>query len=184
MTTEEYKDRFETVVEEYIKREGIKDLLEAIAKTDFYTAPASTKYHDSHENGLVKHSLEVFDILYKDLNYQDEISLESIAIVALFHDLCKTGFYEVSTRNTKDEKGKWIQVPYYTVNDLLPMGHGSKSVILIQEFMKLSIEEIMAINWHMGLAIPKEDYRTLGKAFSEFPLALYLHIADMKATYL
>jgi hypothetical protein len=182
MTTEEWKDGFETIADAYIKREGIKDLLQAIAKTDFYTAPASTKYHDSHENGLVKHSLEVFDILLTDLEDEEVITAESIAIVALFHDLCKTGFYEVSTRNTKDEKGKWIQVPYYTVNDLLPIGHSEKSIIMILQFMKLTDDEIMAINAHMG-GWDKRD-NVVSNTFGMCPLAVHLHIADLKATYL
>ena len=87
-------------------------------------------------------------------------------------------------RNKKDEHGKWISVPFYTVDDKLPYGHGEKSVFLLMQEMKLTTEEAMAIRWHMGLSVPKEEYSTMSTAFTEFPLALYLHIADMKATYL
>src|SRR5690554_1459568 len=102
------KERFIKVAKDRIKREGIDDLLKLLENTDFFTAPASTRYHHSYEGGLAKHSLEVFDILDTDLNLSD-FDKESIAIVSLFHDICKVGYYEVSTRNTKDENGKWIK---------------------------------------------------------------------------
>ena len=125
----------------------------------------------------------MFDILDTDLNLEFEFSKESIAIVALFHDLCKIGYYEVSSRNTKDEKGKWIQVPYYTVEDKFPYGHGEKSVYMINSIMKLTDEEAMAIRWHMGLS-EKDSYNYVSKAFEMFPLALHLHLADMKSAHL
>jgi hypothetical protein len=176
------KERFIKVAKERIKREGIDDLLKLLENTDFFTAPASTRYHHSYEGGLAKHSLEVFDILDTDLNLSD-FDKESIAIVSLFHDICKVGYYEVSTRNTKDENGKWIQVPYYTVDDKFPYGHGEKSVYLISGVMKLTDEEAMAIRWHMGLS-EKDNYNYVSKAFEMFPLSLHLHLADMKSAYL
>lgn len=188
----EYKKIFKNIAKDYIKRKGIDELLDMLDKTDFYTAPASTKYHDSEEGGLVKHSVKVFEELWDevynelsiDKHCSDELSEESIAIVALFHDLCKIGYYKTEMRNTKDENGKWVQVPYYTIDDKLPLGHGAKSIILISEYMKLTTDEMLAIMHHMGGFSPKEEYSTLSKAYAECPLALYLHIADMKATYL
>lgn len=177
------QQRFERIAKDRIKREGIDQLLGLLRTTDFYTAPASTRYHHAYEGGLAKHSLEVFDILDTDLNLEFEFSKESIAIVALFHDLCKIGFYKVEMRNTKDEKGKWIQVPYYTVEDKFPYGHGEKSVYLINSIMKLTDEEAMAIRWHMGLS-EKDNMMYVNEAFKQFPLALHLHIADMKSSYL
>lgn len=177
------QQRFERIAKERIKRDGIDQLLGLLRTTDFYTAPASTRYHHAYEGGLAKHSLEVFDILDTDLNLEFEFSKESIAIVALFHDLCKIGFYKVDTRNTKDEKGKWIQVPYYTVEDKFPYGHGEKSVYLINSIMKLTDEEAMAIRWHMGFS-EKDNMIYVNEAFKQFPLALRLHIADMKSSYL
>ena len=165
-----------------IKRDGIENLLQNLEKSDFFTAPASTRFHDSEEGGLCQHSLNVFNYLLKELHGKE--SDESIAIVSLFHDICKIGFYKIEMRNKKDEHGKWISVPFYTVDDKLPLGHGSKSVFLLLQDIKLTIDEVMAITWHMGLSVPKEDYNTMSKAFTEFPLALHLHIADMKATYL
>lgn len=180
----DYKSEFESLARKHIKKEGIEDLLDALSKSDFYVAPASTKYHDSHESGLVIHSLKVFEILKldKELYKMDNISMESIAIVALFHDICKIGFYEVSTRNVKNAKGQWEQVPYYSVNDKFPIGHAEKSIIMLMEFMKLTSDEIMAINAHMG-GWDKRD-NVVSNSFAICPLAVYLHIADLKATYL
>lgn len=170
------RERFIDTVRAYVKRDGVETLLRYLDKSDFYTAPASTKYHDSEEGGLCKHSLNVFAKMTKDG------VTESKAIVSLFHDLCKVGYYKVDYRNSK-ENGVWVKVPYYTVDDRLPYGHGEKSVLMIQEFMKLTLEEAMAIRWHMGGFEPKENYGYLSKAFAEFPLALELHIADLRATY-
>jgi hypothetical protein len=110
--------------------------------------------------------------------------MESMILVALLHDVCKIGFYKVSSRNVKNEKGLWESVPYYSIDDSLPLGHGEKSVIMLLQDIKLTVEEMMAIRWHMAGYEPKENYNALSKAFSEFPLALELHIADMRATYL
>lgn len=170
------RERFIDTVRAYVKRDGVETLLTYLDKSDFYTAPASTKYHDSEEGGLCKHSLKVFAKMTKDG------VTESKAIVSLFHDICKVGFYKIEYRNSK-ENGVWVKVPYYTVDDRLPYGHGEKSVLMIQEFMKLTLDEAMAIRWHMGGFEPKENYGYLSKAFTEFPLALELHIADLKATY-
>lgn len=176
------KDTFKRACKAYITRDGIDSLLDALEKTDFYTCPASTRYHHSYEGGTVQHSLEVLE--YLDEECGGQYSMETKAIVALFHDICKMGFYKTEMRNTKDASGKWVQVPYYTVDDKFPYGHGEKSVFLITEHMKLTTEEAMAIRWHMGGFEAKENYLPLGQAFEEFPLALYLHIADMKSNYL
>ena len=176
-----YKNEFEQLAKHYIKRDGINDLLNHLSKTDFYIAPASTRYHDSHEGGLVKHSLRVFNYLSEELMDDDTYSHETIAIVSLFHDICKINFYKKEMRNTK-QNGKWVQVPYYKVEDKLPIGHSEKSVILLREFIKLTPDEILAINSHMG-GFDNRDFVISG-AFSICPLAVHLHIADLKATYL
>lgn len=174
---------FKTTIRKYVKRKGLENILEAINETDFYTAPASAKYHGAVEEGLARHSLMVFDRL---MRYKDDIGLpeESLAIVGLLHDLCKIGNYKVSMRNTKTEGGRWISVPYYDyAEDVFPVGHGEKSIMMILEHMKLTPEEMIAIRWHMGGFSPKEDYYTLGRAYETNKLALYLHIADMETTY-
>lgn len=177
------QDRFEALAREFIKRDGLEEMLALLRKTDFYTAPASTRYHHSEPEGLVKHTLEVFDHLITDLKWED-FNKESVAIVALFHDICKIGFYKIEMRNTKNENGKWIKVPFYTVDDKFPYGHGEKSVYMIRDVMSITEEESMAIRWHMGLGEPKENYMYVQKAFAMFPLALHLHIADMKSSFI
>ena len=114
--------------------------------------------------------------------YGLEYSDESIAIVALLHDLCKIGCYKKGTRNVKDESGKWQTVPTYTFDDPLPYGHGEKSVYIANGYIRLNREEAMAIRWHMGFSGP-EDNRTVGQALQRYPLAFALATADMEASY-
>lgn len=173
-----------------VKREGIDKLVEYLEKSDFFIAPASTRFHGSHENGLLEHSLNVYQLLEQKLqtypykNYITSITPETIIIVSLLHDICKTNFYTVEMRNKKNEQGVWVKEPYYAVKDLIPYGHGEKSVMMISQFLKLTTEEMYAIRWHMGFSEPKELYNTLGAAFEKYPLCLALHQADLEATYL
>lgn len=149
-------------------------------ETDFFEAPASSKYHLSKEKGLLEHSLNVYDALEKELG----TSSNGAKITALLHDICKANYYKVDYRNQKNNEGNWIKVPYYKIDDDFPMGHGEKSVILALRYIKLTDEEIAAIRWHMGLSEAKDNYTYVNKAFSKYPLALYLHIADLIATYI
>ena len=159
-------------------REGIENLLAFLEKTDFYAAPASTKYHGAYKGGLLEHSMKVYEILKTKVEDND-----SVKIVALLHDICKTNFYKTDFRNVKNN-GIWEQVPYYTIEDTIPYGHGEKSVMMISEFIKLTPEEKYAIRWHMGFTEPKELYGTIGQAYKKYPLALYTHEADLEATYI
>ena len=184
------KERFIEIYKKNIHREGSDKLLEFLMSksSDFFEAPASARYHGSYEGGLLEHSLNVYDCLkdylsrtrVKDL-YHLEYNEESIAIVALLHDLCKINCYKKGIRNVK-ENGQWIQVPTYEFNDTLPYGHGEKSVYMISGYMKLTREEAFAIRYHMGFS-GEEDARNVGKAFEMFPLAFALSTADMEATY-
>lgn len=175
--------------EEYIrllestKRNGIKQLINWLENTDFFTAPASTKYHLSKEGGLLEHSLNVYDELINEYCSYLENNISSLIIVSLLHDICKANYYSKGTKQVKKDN-EWISETYYFVNDQFPVGHGEKSVMIIQKFIELTDEELMAIRWHMGGFEPKDNYGSLSKAFSEYPLALYLHIADLKATYI
>ena len=108
---------------------------------------------------------------------------DTLIIVALLHDICKTNFYKVDYRNAKNERGEWEKVPYYTIDDTIPFGHGEKSVMMLTEYIKLTPEEKYAIRWHMGFSEPKEVYNTLGAAFKRYPLALLLNEADLESTY-
>lgn len=188
---QELVERFEKLLLE-TKRPGIENLLEFIRKSDFYTAPASTRFHGAYEGGLLEHSLNVLDCLAEKKASDNAIwrkvlvnvQSESIVISALFHDLCKTYFYITEMRNKKDESGAWVQVPFYTIDDKIPYGHGEKSVMMIEEYIKLLPAERYAIRWHMGSYEPKELWNTLGTAMEKYPLVLALHEADMEATYL
>lgn len=163
-----------------VKRDGIENLIDWLITTDFFEAPASTRFHESFDGGLLQHSLNVFYSLYRlnkdlDLNLNDE----SIVITALLHDLCKVNFYETTTRNVK-VNGKWTTAPYYTINEKFNYGgHGSKSVFLIQNFIKLTPDEAAAINCHMGVV--NNDYSVFD-CYRKNCLALFLHTADMIST--
>ena len=184
------KKEFIKIYKENITREGSDKLLEFLEKSDFFTAPASTRYHGAYEGGLLRHSLNVYECLKEYLarervqqKYGLNVSNETAALVALLHDICKVNFYTVSTRNVKnDETGQWEKMPYYTINDKLPYGHGEKSVYMISGFMRLTREEAMAIRWHMGFS-GIEDKNTIGRALEMFPLAFALSVADMEASY-
>ncbi len=178
------KDEFIKIYTDNISRKGSAELLEWIQKTDFFTAPASTKFHCACEHGLVMHSVSVFNTLVEKHFDEENDSLESFAICALLHDRCKAQFDKVSTRNGKnDETGQWEKVPYYSVEDSFPYGHGEKSVFLIERFMRLKLEEAMAIRWHMGGFDDNSGY-AISQAYDRYPLAVKLHLADLESTYL
>ena len=169
-----------------IQREGIEQLIAFIESTDFFTAPASTRFHGDHAGGLLEHSMKVYEILVqkvKNASIKLDVSEDTLKIVALLHDICKVNFYKIDYRNAKNALGVWEKVPYYTVDDTIPYGHGEKSVMMITEYMKLTPEEKYSIRWHMGYTEPKELYNTIGVAYKKYPLALLMHEADLEATY-
>ncbi len=185
------KEKFIQIYNEYIKREGADKLLEYLLSpsSDFFTAPASARYHSSYEGGLCEHSINVFDCLvgYLESRHTREdlklsYSMESIAIVSLLHDLCKINVYKKGFRNVKDESGAWKRVDTFEYDDPMPYGHGEKSVYMISPFMKLTREEAFAIRYHMGYS-STEDPRNISAAFEMFPLAFALSVADSEATY-
>ena len=166
-----------------VNREGIDRLIEFLEKTDFFISPASAKFHSNFEGGLAEHSLNVYRELKNLTN--GEWPEETIIVIGLLHDICKINNYKVEMRNKKDpDTGTWFQEPYYTTDDSMPLGHGEKSVMLISEFIKLTKEELYSIRWHMGGFEPKENYGYISAAYSKYPLAVYTHMADIKATYI
>ena len=180
------KEEFINLLKE-TNREGMDKLLDFLEKSDFYTAPASTRFHGSKENGLLEHSMKVYEILKHKVQNSIvpiDIKEESIRIIALLHDICKTNYYKVDYRNAKNALGVWEKVPYYAVDDTIPYGHGEKSVMMLTEYIKLTNEEKYAIRWHMGYTEPKELYTTIGLAYKKYPIALLTHEADLEATYL
>ncbi|MBO5773706.1 MAG: hydrolase [Clostridia bacterium] len=185
------KEQFIEIYQREIKRDGAQKMLEYLENSDFFTAPASTKFHLSREGGLCEHSINVYYRLKQlveneQSDWAKNVSGESIAIIALLHDVCKIGMYAVDYRNQKQPDGSWQKVPYYVIDELLPYGHGEKSVYIINGYMRLTREEAICINWHMG----GYDERVRGgsysiaKAYEKFPLAVLTHVADALASYL
>lgn len=184
------KERFIEVYKQHIHREGADKFLEYLqsSASDFFDAPASTRFHGSYKGGLCEHSLNVYDCLSHYVNrermretYGLEFSDESIALVSLLHDVCKINIYHPGKRNVK-VNGKWEAIDTFEFEDPLPYGHGEKSVYILSGYMRLTREEAFAIRYHMGFA-GTEDERNVGKAFEMFPLAFALSVADMEATY-
>ena len=185
------KDTFVSIYREKIHRNGSENLLNYLLSdaSDFFIAPSSTRYHSAYEGGLVQHSVNVYECLVDYLTrprtkelYHMDYSEETVAVVALLHDICKLNFYKVELRNSKNDKGVWEKVPYYTIEDTLPYGHGEKSVYIVSSYMRLSREEAFAIRYHMGFS-GTDPVNNVGRAFEMFPLALALHVADMEASY-
>jgi len=201
-------ERFEELASR-IERDGMDKLMEYIRKSDFYTAPASTRFHLSCEGGLLQHSLNVYDCLIaKKENpvwkgIMEEVGDESLIMMALFHDICKTKFYVKDTRNQKtydkdkvaaaeswqvksDAQGEfiWESVPSYSIEDEIPLGHGEKSVMMLEKYVDLTKDEMYAIRWHMGFTVDSSQYATLGTAMEKYPIVLALHEADLEASKL
>jgi len=186
------KEEFIDIYQTHIKREGATELLKFLKseQSDFFAAPASTRFHLAYEGGLVEHSVNVYRQLVSyvsrpDLKpyFADKFTDESLAIVALLHDVCKINVYKKSFRNVKDDSGKWNQVPSFDYQDDLPYGHGEKSVYILSGFLKLTREEAFAIRYHMGFS-NTEEKNNVSSAFEKFPLAFCLSTADMEATFL
>lgn len=175
-----------------IDRDGADKLLDWLEKSDFFTAPASTRRHSAYRGGLCQHSINVYKRLVKlcEMEYgkdwQSKVNPESVAIIGLLHDVCKVDTYVEDFKNVKDEDGVWRKKPYYRIEDLLPYGHGEKSVYIISAFIKLTREEALAINWHMGefdIRVQNGSY-LMSEVFYKYPLCFLTHLADLTATYL
>lgn len=200
LNIQELIEKFEQLLTS-VNRDGIDKLLAYIRKSDFYRAPASTRFHSCHDGGLLEHSLNLYEcLLSKKQNpiwaeVLREVDDESLILVALLHDLCKSYLYVPEFKNKKvysdtgtkkDEGGRfdWQAVKGYSTDDKIPYGHGEKSVMMIEEFIKLKPIERYAIRWHMGFTEPKEYWNTLTTAIKKYPVILAVHQADMEATYL
>lgn len=184
------KEVFLQIYRDNIHRVGSDALLDYLEhKSDFFTSPASARFHGSYPGGLCEHSVNVYRCLEAYLErervrelYGLDYSPETVALVSLLHDVCKIGCYRGGTRNVKGPDGKWQSVPTFFYEDNLPYGHGEKSVYILSGFLRLTREEAMAIRWHMGFS-GDEDKRLVGQAFQQYPLAFALSVADMEATY-
>ena len=186
------KEMFTRIYKENIKRAGSEELFAWLEKTDFFVAPASTKYHGAYDGGLVAHSINVcnrlFELVALYINEdEEEYSRETIAICGLLHDVCKAQFYKKSFRNVKDEDtGKWSKEPCFIVDEIFPCGHSEKSIILIQSMMKLTKTEILSLRAHMGAFDndAKAGGYVISNCFEACKLAPLLHTADLIATYI
>ncbi len=191
------KQEFLQICREQIKREGIEQLLAYLEnKTDFFTAPSSTTFHLNEDGGLCRHSLNVYAVARQisdgivspavfrgDSPFTEDVSAESLAIAALFHDLCKTKIYQKVEKWKKDEAGRWVTYPGYEIKDEFPFGHGEKSCIIISSFMRLRQEELLAIRWHMGMFEMTEQGSSTRFAYrsaaERSPLVTILQAADL-----
>lgn len=186
MENNQYEQTFTELINTYVTREGSDRFLAWLKTTDFFTAPASTKFHCACKNGLVMHSLNVYQVM-RSRYFEEKDSEESFALCALLHDVCKAQYYKASTRNVKnDATGQWEKKPYYLVEDTFPYGHGEKSVFLIERFIRLKPAEAMAIRWHMGGFDDscKGGGFAISNAYDRYPIAVKLHLADLESTYL
>lgn len=193
---EENYNTFIKFLTDNVKRDGLDKLIKYLNNSDIKTAPASTKYHNAFEGGLVLHCLNVYDRLLKIMNtiYPNNscpYSTETLTLVALLHDISKVNLYEITFRNVKDESGNWTKIPVYQVKDakhrFIYGSHAMNSVYMIKTFLPLSYEEEMAILYHMGGFDLTEDtisIKNIANAFVKSPLALLLHQADQQATFM
>lgn len=189
----EAKDEFLEIFYDNIERDGSEKLLEWLEKSDFFVAPASSSRHNAFKGGLCQHSINVYKRLLNLVqmefgnDWNKIVSSESIAVMGLLHDVCKVDTYKEDYKNVKDESGNWIKKPYYKIEDSLPYGHGEKSVYIISAFMKLTREEALAINWHMGeydQRVKNGGSYLMADVFYKYPICFLMHLADLTATYL
>lgn len=189
---EKNKEEFIKIFTENIKRDGAEDLLKYLVATDFFIAPTSTKYHLAEDGGLCQHSLNVYKRLLKIVKrelgnkFEETYNLETLAIVGLLHDMCKIHLYKKDFKNVKVD-GQWVKEPIYVADERLHFGHGSKSVFMIQQFMRMFVEEAVAIRYHMGgLEYPTANFVEpfVPDVYNQYPLALFIHMADLEATYI
>ena len=172
-TTEEKVIFVETSLQS-TARVGIDKVIEYLRNSDFYYAPSSTKFHSNYQGGLLDHSILVLstavglrDAMVKmKPELADRLTDESLIISCLLHDLCKVGFYVPKEKWKKDENDKWVSYRGYDVEDTFPIGHGEKSVILLQWLgLSLTIDEMLAIRYHMGLWSTSVDCGDANRAY-------------------
>jgi hypothetical protein len=171
-------------------RKGMSEFIMYLtSETDFFTAPASSNNHGAYKSGLLEHSLIVHENLVKIIQlFNLEVDPNTIIITSLLHDLCKVNFYKADTKNVKNENGQWEKVPYFSIDDETPLGHGEKSALILQRYILLTMEELMAIRWHMaGFDDAAKSYAgllSLNNAMNKYPLVAALHMADLAAVNL
>lgn len=198
---EKNKQEFIRICKKNIKRDGLDKILSYLEKSDFYTAPCSSAFHLNEKGGLCQHSINVFKTACKifadiyltamqneNAPFKEEITMESIAIASLFHDICKTKIYHQTERWKKDANNKWMSYPGYEIKDDFPFGHGEKSCLMLSWYMRLKVEEMLAIRWHMGMFDIAENGSSQRYAFyaatDKTPLVSIIIAADFLASHL
>lgn len=168
-----------------VNRAGVEDLITFLMESDFFTAPASTKYHGNHDEGLAAHSLNVFKTFERKVKgYKLIVPEESVIIAGLLHDVCKVNFYAKEQKWRKDENNKWESYESFGVKDEFPFGHGEKSVTILQDFIKLTDQEKMLIRWHMGAWEPQESRAKMSEAMDIYPEIVLLQTSDQEVSRL
>lgn len=166
-----------------------KELEQWLNTNGFFNAPASTKYHGAYAGGLFDHSFTVCGRLEQltkdnDLKWQRP---ESPFIVGMFHDVCKCDQYVPIFETEYSTVSHGMLIPNekitgyeYNTHTVLK-GHGSKSVMLLSQFINLTEEEMLCIRYHMG-AYEKEEWAEFDMAIRKYPNVLWTHMADMLAS--
>ena len=192
MSKEELEEQKEMILDllRSTERDGIDKLADYLSdSTDFFTAPASTRFHNNFSGGLAQHCLNVYENFKSLLEIKGvEMSEDSIIICALLHDLCKCNTYVVETRNRKNEQGQWEKYNIWATNKEvdIPLPHSSRSIAIIRKFIKLSIKEELTIFYHTGPYGGEDyEYRNMLKAANEkYPQTVLFYVADTIASYL
>ena len=187
-TLAQLRDKFDRILKHIDNRNGINELVKWLESTDFFTAPASTKFHGNYQGGLVEHSIHVVEfgltIFNWILKYKPEYEYmkESVIFCGLFHDVCKISQYIKEEKWTKDNNNKWVKYMGYSVDDKFPFPHGPKSVYYISKFVELKEIEATAIAYHMGASDGIQPNSLSSYSYqkaAEQPLVRILNAADI-----
>jgi hypothetical protein len=174
-----------------VNREGIEKVIEFLRTTDFYVAPSSASYHSNYQGGLLDHSLLVYSLAFKYREglvammpeLEEKIPEDSLIISTLLHDICKTCFYKQAMKYRKDENNQWQSYLGYEIDDSFPIGHGEKSVIMLQDLgLQMTPEEMLTIRYHMGAwdgAMLTNDVKfSYSAAMNKYPMMVLVQSAD------
>jgi len=163
-----------------IQRHGKAEFIEWLKSTDFFIAPCSKGYHLNIKGGLAQHSWNVYQLFSeKNQRYKLGLSLDTVIICGLLHDVCKIAFYRRKKKWDNEKRKKTWQYGY---EDKFPVGHGEKSVIILQRFFRLSEQECCIIRWHMaGFDISPYGKPAHQRAVEMYPACIALHTADYES---
>lgn len=192
-------------------RVDTEGLARYLLNTDFFMAPASTKYNCAYDGGLVEHTLHVYDIMSDLVDVMKaKVSRNELLTVSLLHDVCKIGAFEKYAKNVKkyvDENSvertqyskwdpnekkyfNWVSETAYKVSDDPDCDSvgtpGLKAVLSLSlyiPFTNRAFREVLIamLNQYDGT---KEMDAQFKQMLSKHPLAMLLHAADSLASYI